>query len=115
MWVNEIHDPTKVYGWRQELHHCFYEKKSSSKLLMMKDSAMPESIKNNANAQEIIRRFRNCGRELGGAVRYEILKKMVQKLWLSGYGAKQIRNIVEWPVRILWHGEERREWARKSE
>ena len=39
--------------------------------------------------------MRNCGRELGVGERYLILKKFVKKLWLSGYSANRIQDIVE--------------------
>ena len=65
VWVSESHDATKVYGFKQELHHSCYEKECSSKLVMIQQSAMPESIKANTNSQEVIRRYMNCGHDIG--------------------------------------------------
>ena len=76
------------------IHHEFYEKPMSSKLVMMERSALPTRMKITTLTQEIIRRQKNTSRSVGEKRRRQILSKMMVKMKRSGYDLRMRRRVL---------------------
>ena len=91
-WKEEVSNEEGVY--RTEIKWIFYEKKMSSRFVMMEDGALPMRMKTTVLAQEVIRRERNTSRNVDIETRRKIRNKFVLKLRMSGYSWRQRLNIM---------------------
>ena len=67
----------------------------SNNRVMLAKSAMPNNIKRNSLAQEVIRRLRNTKRDLPWSVKAEILTEFSHSLMSSGYSEKFRLDIIQ--------------------
>ena len=73
VWLEE-------HNGKQILLHSYYEKKATSRFVMMNSSAMPQQQKITTLVQETIRRMRNTSRRVVTSERTKILQKFLWKL-----------------------------------
>ena len=67
----------------------------SNNRVMLAKSAMPNNIKRNSLAQEVIHRLRNTKRDLPWSVKAEILTEFSHSLMSSGYSEKFRLDIIQ--------------------
>ena len=95
VWKTRTSDGTRDQGYREEIHHEFYQKACSSTLVIMKESAMPERSKIVTLSQEVVRRMRNTGRAEPVESRAEILSDLMLKMKDSGYNISSRVNVLK--------------------
>ena len=78
----------------------FYEKKMKNRFVMMESSAVGGAAKRRTLVQEVVRRMRNCYREMEKEEVGEVLSKFSQKRRDSGYGSKMRREVIDAGVKI---------------
>ena len=69
----------------KEIVHVHYEKPMVSPLVIMKESALPEKMKRQVLAQEVIRICKNTSECVNDDEKKEQMKKIAKKMKLSGY------------------------------
>ena len=88
---------------------AFYEKKMKNRFVMMRESAVGIEAKRRTLVQEVVRRMRNCDRDIELGEMGAILDKFCQKMRDSGYEQKMRREVIDAGVKIY------REQLRKDE
>ena len=66
---------------------------------IMKESAMPEGGKIASLSQEVVRRMQNTTEMLDQSERDTVINEYIKKLTFSGYGRKQVKEIIECGLR----------------
>ena len=100
-----------IQGETPKLEYEFYKKPVSSKLTILKDSALSESVKSSTISQEIIRRLTNTSLEASQETKNRIIEEYISTLEDSGYSQEEIRRyvtavLVGFERRIKKHEEE---------
>ena len=90
VWKEEVEQED---GTQTLLMHEFYEKKMTSKFVIMESSALPKRMKITTLSQEVVRRMRNTSRGVSSQRRGEILSEFMLKLRRSGYSEADRLNI----------------------
>ena len=75
-------------------------KNMKNKFIMMNESAVPLRVKRMSLVQEVVRRIRNCHRNIPREELGEILSTFCQKMRESGYGEKMRREVIDAGVKI---------------
>ena len=70
----------------------FYKKEVSTKLTILKTSALPENVKQSTMIQEVMRRMSNTDRETSQNERNNILEEYIETLRISGYRKEEVRK-----------------------
>ena len=73
----------------QILLHSYYEKPVTSKLVLMKKSAIQDRTKCVVMAQEVIHRLRNTSPKVSSDEKAAILSKLMMKMAKSGYNLRE--------------------------
>ena len=92
MWVEERE--LERGGKYELLLHEFYEKKMVTPRVIDRDSALPERVKRETLAQEIIRTSKNTHECLRQERRGAQMTRFAWKLYLSGYDVTSRREIL---------------------
>ena len=77
-----------------KINYSFFEKSMKTPYCIMKDSAMAIKSKITILAQDLIRRMLNTGVEICQIERNAIVESFIQRLKISEYADKQIKEIV---------------------
>ena len=75
--------------------HEFYRKSMASRLLMMKRSAMPRTMKRSVLTQEGIRILRNCSEDIAWESIEDHLTDFSLRMKLSGYNESYRHNVIQ--------------------
>ena len=94
VWIEKDEEGFSQVRW------SYYEKEMKNKYVMMASSAVPWRTKRNALLQEVVRRRRNCYREMPGEEVGAIMSKFCQKLKDSGYSEKFRWEIIDAGLKV---------------
>ena len=106
--------PTLSFSlWEEEwgVNHSYFEKEVKSQVLLMERSAMSKNSKFSIMSNELKRRLEVLNEKIGKAEKIQIVNKYTQQLKNSGYGRRQIWEIIVSALRNY----ERKEKERKRE
>ena len=103
VWISRDEEGVSKIRW------SFYEKKMKNRFVMMRESAVGMEAKRRTLVQEVVRRMRNCDRDIELEEMGAILDKFCQKMRDSGYEQKMRREVIDAGVKIY------REQLRKDE
>ena len=92
-WLPTLDTSLKV-GEHNQVLFRFYEKPTSSKMTVQKDTAMCENSKIQILSNDVTRRLLNSCEELGSQERERIIDQYGQKLLNSGYAREQVVAIL---------------------
>ena len=92
-WLPTLDTSLKV-SKKNQVKYRFYEKETTTKYTVQKDSAMEENVKVQILAQDMVRRLNNSSEDLGMVERKRLVDSYAQKLLNSGYGVPQVRRIL---------------------
>ena len=74
--------------------NTFFEKEMSAKMVIHKDSALPENSKIASLSQNVVRHIRNTSERLEVKDRVTVLNKFTQRMANSGYSKAQARRVI---------------------
>ena len=78
-----------------KLEFSFFEKAMKTPYCIMEQSAMAIKSKITTLSQDLIRRMLNTGDSISQSERNEVVEQFVKRLKISGYGDKQVKDIIE--------------------
>ena len=93
VWIERDEKGVSKIRW------AFYEKKMKNRFVMMRSTAVGMKTKRRTLVQEVVRRMRNCDRDIELEEMGDILSKFSQKMRDSGYEEKMRREVVDAGVR----------------
>ena len=92
-WLPTLDTELKVDKANQ-VQFKFYEKSTSSKKTVQRDSAMEENSKIQTVSNNLVRRLCNTGESMGAREQCKVVDDYAQKLGNSGYSLEQVRRII---------------------
>ena len=92
-WLPTLVTSLKV-SKTNKVKYRFYEKETTTRYTVQKDSAMEENVKVQILAQDMVRRLNNSSEDLGMVQRKRLVDNYAQKLLNSGYAVAQVRRII---------------------
>ena len=92
-WLPTLDTSLKV-SRTNKVKYRFYEKETTTRYTVQKDSAMEENVKVQILAQDMVRRLNNSSEDLGMVQRKRLVDNYAQKLLNSGYAVAQVRRII---------------------
>ena len=113
-WKVRTKDSTRTTGYKEVMLHKFDHKPCSSRLVLMKKSAMPDRCKIVTLSQEVVQRMRTTSRSIQVEDRVKILEDLMIKMMISGYTEGE-RRTPKWPARILLTCQGRDSWKQTSQ
>ena len=76
------------------IEYEFYKKPVASKVVTMKNSAMPWNVKYATLSQQCFKRIHNTSEDIPNARKVEIMNDFMQELYISGYSEYERKNIL---------------------
>ena len=78
----------------KEIRHSYYEKPMNTPYVIMERSAISEQSKISILANDLIRRLSNVGENIFDEEKYKVIDHYTEKLQVSGYKRKQVKEII---------------------
>ena len=94
VWISRDEEGVSKIRW------SFYEKKMKNRFVMMRESAVGMEAKRRTLVQEVVRKMRNCDRDIELEEMGVILDKFCQKMRDSGYEQKMRRKVIDAGVKV---------------
>ena len=80
---------------RQKINFSFFQKSMKTPYCVMKESAMSQSQKIAILLNDLIRRLSNCSETVEDSEKVGIIDDYIETLSVSGYGEKEVKEIIE--------------------
>ena len=110
---------TKMGPLHKVVRYAFYQKPMANTLSNLHDSATPEGMKAATVSQEIIRRYKNCSRDLHPSVVEGVLRQYMSELEAGGYSLQWRQRVLEAALvgyeRMLVRQKEGTGWVNRPE